>query len=327
MQCKQAASYLSTLLTALAIGFSGSAFAAYPESPITIVAQQPPGSGSDAMTRVLADCLAKQLKQPVVVQNKAGANGILAINYLKGQPANGYTLMTIGMSQMTITPYVYKKMPYDPQADFTGVTVFGTSPLVLTASLNSGVKVLGDLAVKFADKDGGANFGSPGKGSPAHLLTTALLKRLNVPGTHVPFTGESAGATALIGNQIDIMTLVSGTALPQIKAGKLVPLAVFDGARSPAFPEVPTIAELLGDQELARGAWIGLVAIKNTPAPIVQTLNQAASQCIQDPAYVKRFAQMNAKAIATSATDVISRAKADSDVWRPLIKSLNLTVD
>lgn len=314
---------LCTAMFALAAG----TVHAYPERPVTIVAQQPPGSASDAMTRLLADCLAKELKQPMVVQNKPGANGILAINYLKGQEANGYTLMTAGMSQMTITPYVFKQMPYDPQQDFAGVTVFGETPMILTASPDVGIKTLSDLEKVAQSQQGGVNFGSPGNGSPAHLLTTALLSKLGVQGTHVPFVGESAGVTALIGNQIEMMTLVSGTALPQVKAGKLVPLALFAQTRSPAFPDVPTIVELLGDNQLARTAWIGLVGRAGTPEPIVNVLNDAAIQCLQDQDFVQRLAKMNSTALATSPDDVLTRAKTDSDVWRPLIKSLNIVVD
>ena len=187
--------------------------------PIQLIAQQPPGSGSDAMTRVWADCAARELGQPVVVQNKPGANGILAVNYLKAQPADGYNLLSIGMSQMTITPYVYKQQPYDPLRDFDGVAVLGTSPLVLAVPAGQGIASLADLQKLARATPGGINFGSPGKGSPAHLLTSALVEKLGVPGTHVPFVGEGAGLTALMGQQIHAMTLVIGTAAAQVKAG------------------------------------------------------------------------------------------------------------
>ncbi|MFP5446263.1 MAG: Bug family tripartite tricarboxylate transporter substrate binding protein, partial [Betaproteobacteria bacterium] len=210
----------------------------YPTKPIQLIAQQPPGSGSDAMTRVWADCAARELGQAVVVQNKPGANGILAINYLKSQPADGYSLLSIGMSQMTITPYVYKQPPYDPQHDFDGVAVLGTSPLVLAVPPGMGIASLADLQKLARSTPGGINFGSPGKGSPAHLLTSALVDKLGVPGTHVPFVGEGAGLTALMGQQIHAMTLVIGTAAAQVKAGKLVPLALFGAQRSALLPDV-----------------------------------------------------------------------------------------
>ena len=225
-------------LACLAGGAQAQQPAAYPAKPIQLIAQQPPGSGSDAMTRVWADCAARELGQPVVVQNKPGANGIMAVNYLKAQPADGYNLLSIGMSQMTITPYVYKQQPYDPLRDFDGVAVLGTSPLVLAVPAGQGIASLADLQKLARSTPGGINFGSPGKGSPAHLLTSALIEKLGVPGTHVPFVGEGAGLTALMGQQIHAMTLVIGTAAAQVKANKLVPLALF-GALVFTFLKIP----------------------------------------------------------------------------------------
>ncbi|SFD73774.1 Bug family tripartite tricarboxylate transporter substrate binding protein [Paracidovorax konjaci] len=237
---------LRALAGAALVSLAGSALAqhaAYPAKPIQLIAQQPPGSASDAITRAWADCVARGLGQPVVVQNKPGANGILAVNSLKSAPADGYTLMTIGMSQMTITPYVYRHPPYDPLHDFESVAVLGTTPLVLAVPAEQGITRLSQLAEQAKSVPGGLNFASPGKGSPAHLLTSALFDRMGVAGTHVPFIGEGAGLTALMGRQIHAMTLVIGTAAPQAKAGKIVPLAVFAPERSALLPGVPTIAE------------------------------------------------------------------------------------
>ncbi|WP_442596127.1 Bug family tripartite tricarboxylate transporter substrate binding protein [Parapusillimonas sp. JC17] len=320
------------LATLAATLFSSIAFLvpdahAYPDRPITVIAQQPPGSGSDAMTRIWADCVSLKVAQPLVVQNKPGANGILAINQLKGQPHDGYTVMSIGMSQMTITPYVYKDMPYDPAKDFAGVTVFGATPLILVAGLDSNIKSLDDLAAHAKSVPGGVNFGSPGKGSPAHLLTSALISKMNVPGTHIPFIGEGAGVTALIGNQIQVMTLVSGTALPQVKASKLVPIAIFADKRSPAFPDVPAITELLDAQDLARPAWIGVVAKKGVSDTATQRLNEATQQCLDDKDYVQRLRAMNVEPLATAGEDLEARAQADVQVWRPLIDTLGLATE
>lgn len=148
------------------------------QSLLQVIAQQPPGSGSDAMTRAWAECVSRQTGQSAVVQNKPGANGILAINHLKSLPADGLNVMSIGMSQMTITPFVHKQMPYDPIKDFDGVAVIGTSPLVLVVPAGTGIQKLADLERVAKAQPGGLNFGSPGKGSPAHLLTTALAELL-----------------------------------------------------------------------------------------------------------------------------------------------------
>lgn len=302
--------------------------APYPAKPIQLIAQQPPGSASDAMTRVWADCIARELGQPVVVQNKPGANGLLAINNLKGQAHDGYTLMSIGMSQMSITPYTYRQRPYDPASDFEGIAVLGTSPLVLTVPAGEGVARLADLEKLAKATPGGLNFGSPGKGSPAHLLTTALLDKLGVPGTHVPFVGEGAGLTSMMGKQIQAMTLVIGTAAAQVKAGKLVALAVFDTQRSRLMPDVPTIGELLpAAADLARPAWIAIVGKPGIPGPVVSKLNTATEQCRGNEQYKSRMEAMNVTVTGSSPSDARNWAARDAAVWRPLIDKLGLATE
>ncbi|MBO9678479.1 MAG: tripartite tricarboxylate transporter substrate binding protein [Acidovorax sp.] len=301
---------------------------AYPTKPIQLIAQQPPGSGSDAMTRVWADCAARELGQAVVVQNKPGANGILAVNNLKAQPADGYSLLSIGMSQMSITPYVYKQQPYDPLRDFDGVAVLGSSPLVLAVPAGLGVAKLADLEKVARSTHGGINFGSPGKGSPAHLLTSALVERMGIPGTHVPFVGEGAGLTALMGQQIHAMTLVIGTAAAQVKAGKLVPLALFDTQRSQLLPDVPTIAEALpAAADLARPAWIAVVAKVGTPPELLHKLNAVTHKCRSDAQYKSRLESMNVTLTTSTPGDVRTWASRDSAVWRPLIEKLGLATE
>lgn len=295
--------------------------------PLQVIAQQPPGSGSDAMTRAWSECTARQTGQPQVVINKAGANGILAINHLKGLPADGQQVMTIGMSQMTITPYVHKQMPYDPLKDFDGIAVLGTSPLVLVVPANTGLHKLADLEKLAKAQAGGLNFGSPGKGSPAHLLTTALTEALKWPAQHVPFVGEAAGLTALMGGHIQAMTLVIGTAAAQVKAGKLVPLAVFSPERSALMPEVPTIAEAGGPAVLARPAWIAVVAKKGTPPAVLARLNEASNKCRSDSAYAERMAAMNVSLVTSKPGDVQAYAERDIAVWKPLIDKLGLAAE
>lgn len=303
------------------------AFSAMAQSPIQVIAQQPPGSGSDAMTRAWAECVSRQIAQPMVVINKPGANGILAINQLKALPGDGANVMTIGMSQMTITPFVHRQLPYDPLKDFDGIALIGTSPLVLVAPSGLGIQRLSDLEKVARTQNGGLNFGSPGKGSPAHLLTTALAESMKWPATHIPFVGEGAGLTALMGQQIQAMTLVISTAVPQIKAGKLVPLAVFAAERSSLMPDVPTIAEAGGPAVLARPAWIAVVAKKGTSTEKIHKLNDATNKCRNDSQYTSRFGAMNVALINSKPSDVAVFAERDIAVWKPLIDKLGLATE
>jgi tripartite-type tricarboxylate transporter receptor subunit TctC len=312
--------------SALVVPHGAYAQAAYPNKLVQLIAQQPPGSQSEAISRIWAECAARELGQPVVVISKPGANGVLATNFLKSQPADGYTIMTVGMSQMTITPYVYKNLPYDVEKDFDGVAVLSTSPLLLVASTQSGIKKLSDISAFAAKKPGGVNFGSPGKGSPAHLLTAAVAHHLKAEGTHVPFVGESAGATALMGGQIDIMTLTSGTAGPLIKDGRIVALSVYTEAREKAFADVPTIVELTGSKDLARPGWLALVVKAGTPPAIAKRLGEATTNCVRsDPAYRTKLETVHVSPIESSPADVKAWTDRYSAVFRPIITRLGLT--
>lgn len=314
----------AALLAAAAAGQAQS----FPNRPVQLIAQQPPGSGSDAITRAWADCAARGLGQPVVVQNRPGANGVLAVNTLKAQPADGYTLMSIGMSQMTITPYVYRTAPYLPDKDFDDIGVLGTTPLVLTVPASLGITRLDQLGPLARGKAGGLDFGSPGKGSPAHLLTTALVERLGVAGTHVPFVGESAGLTALMGEQIQAMTLVIGTAVPHLKAGKLQALALFGAQRSPLLPQVPTVAEALpAAAELARPSWISIVARAGTPPAVLARLSEVTRACNADAGYRTRMEGMNVTVTDSRPGEAREWAARDAQVWRPLIDRLGLATE
>jgi tripartite-type tricarboxylate transporter receptor subunit TctC len=188
----------------------------------------------------------------------------------------------------------------------------------------TGINKLADLEKVAKAQAGGLNFGSPGKGSPAHLLTTALAESMRWPATHVPFIGEVAGLTALMGQQIQVMTLVIGTAAAQVKAGKLVPLAVFAGERSSLMPDVPTIAEAGGPKALARPAWIAIVAKKGTPPDILAKLNDASNKCVSDNAYATRMNSMNVTLTSSKPSDVTLWAERDIAVWKPLIDKLGL---
>ena len=296
----------------------------YPTRFIQLIAQQPPGSQSEAISRVWADCASRELGQAIVILNKPGANGVLATNFLKSQPADGYNIMTVGMSQMTITPYIYKQLPYNPQKDFDGITVLSTSPLLLVASAQSGIKQYADIASVAKKATGGVDFGSPGKGSPAHLLTAAVAQQLKVDGTHVPFVGEGAAVTALMGGQIQIMTVTSGTAAPLIKDGRMIPLAIYTETRDKAFPQIPTIVELTGSKEMALPGWLALVAKAGTPPDVLKRLGDATAKCVDSDAYKTRLEAINAAPSKSSPADVKVWTDRYTAVFKPLIERLNL---
>lgn len=312
---------VAAIAVVLLFGGGAQAHADYPSKPVQLIAQQPPGSQSEAISRIWAECASHRLGQPIVVVNRPGANGLIATDYLKRQPADGYTIMTAGMSQLTITPYVYKILPYDPGKDFDGVAVLSKNPLFLVAGVQSGIKHVDDITIA---RD--VNYGSPGKGSPAHLLTAAVMESLKAGGTHVPFVGEAAGVAALLGGHIDIMTLTSGTAGPLIKGRRVIPLAIYADTRDEAFAQIPTIVELTGSSELARPGWLALVVKSGTPLSVTNRLREVTAQCVaSDRQYRARLADLNVSPIEPSPGDVKQWTDRDAAVFRPIINRLRLT--
>ena len=293
--------------------------------PIQLIAQQPPGSQSETISRIWAECASEQIGQPVVVISRPGANGVIAANYVKLQPADGYTIMTMGMSQIAITPYLYRSKPYDPERDFDGVAVLATNSLLLVASTRSGIKQFSELATRARNVAGGLNYGSPGKGSPAHLLAAAVLQSWKADGTHVPYVGEAAGVEALLRGDIDIMVLTSGTAEPLTRHGRAIPLAIYSEAREKAYPEVPTIVELTGSTQFARPGWLALVVKAGTPPELTKRLRDVTAHCARsDVRYRMRLGSVQATPVDPASADVKVWTDRYTALFRPLIAQLKL---
>lgn len=299
---------------------------AYPERPVQLIAQQPPGSQSETISRIWAECATRELGKPVVVISEPGANGIVAANYVKARPADGYTLMTAGMSQLTITPHVYRHKTYDPVKDFDGIAVLTTSPLLLVAGVSSGIRELPGIISVARRTAGGVNYGSPGIGSPAHLLTAAVLRQLRAEGMHVPYIGEAAGVRALLAGEISIMTLTAGTAGPLIKDGRVVPLAIYAASRDETVAHVPTIVEVTRNNALALPGWLALVAKAGTPGMVTERLREVTAKCARsDPQYRRRLAQVNASPVDSALSDVSTWLNRYTDQFKPLIEQLEIT--
>lgn len=297
---------------------------AWPNKPIKLIVPSAPGGGVDAVARIWANCAGPKLGQPLVIENRAGANGIPAIQALKQAPADGYTLFIAGMSQLTITPYIYAKPPYDVAREFEGVSLVVSSPYLLVASQGSKIEKYADIAKAAAAVPAGLNFGSPGTGSPAHLMSAILADRLKANLTHVPFQGEAPALTSVVGNQIDLAPFIAGTALAQVKAGKIKALAVLGNARLADLPNVPTVSEVMGSPELSHGSWTALIAKSGTPAAVVQKVHAATQQCLQDPEVIQRYQGMHAATLPGAVADVADYIRRDTGVWKPLVARLGV---
>ncbi|HYF18111.1 MAG TPA: tripartite tricarboxylate transporter substrate binding protein [Ramlibacter sp.] len=256
---------------------------AYPAKPILVVVGYPPGSATDFIARLLGPKMAEGLGQPFVIENRPGASGVVAAGAVSRAAPDGYTIMASVPASTTAARAMFRdKLQYSPETDLVPIGLVGVSPLVLVAPANTPIRTAADFLAAARSASGGLNIGSYGVGSPSHFAIEMLRTHSRVPLVHVPHSGPAAMQTALLSGVIPVAIDSVTSALPQINAGKLLPLAVTAARRSTSLPAVPTTAEAgLGNVETA--GWVGFHAPKGTPAEIVQKLNAELNRVLSLP--------------------------------------------
>lgn len=255
----------------------------YPSRPIQVVVGYPPGSATDFIARLLGPKMAEGLGQPIVIENRPGASGVVAAGSVARAAPDGYTIMASVPGSTTAARAIFgDKLQYSPDTDLIPIGLVGVSPLVLVTIPTSGIKTAADFLAAARSTSGGLNIGSYGVGSPSHFAIEMLRAQSNVPLVHVPHSGTAAMKTALLSGVVPVAMDSITAALPLINSGKLVPLAVTAARRSASLPNVPTTAEAgLGSVETA--GWVGFHAPKGTPAEIVQKLNAELNRALALP--------------------------------------------
>ncbi len=321
---------IGTWLAAATMGLLASAPAAAqgtypaPGRPVKLIVSQQAGGSSDTIARLWAESAAKALGGPVVVENKPGAGGIIAAQQVLSQPADGYTLLFAGVSQMVLNKFVYKPLPYEPEKDFTGIGMLTTVPFVLVASPQAGIKTFEALVAQAKAKPGAINFGSAGNGNSTQLVVELLQKKVGIQMTHVPFRGEPDGLMATVAGTVQVMAPVVSTALPQIKAGKVLPLVVLAPQRLPDLPSVPTASEL-GLQGFDYLGWSGVAAKAGTPPDAVARLHAATQAFHNDPAVKEKLKTLQVIAMQGPASQLMETTQRDTAKWHDAISELNLS--
>jgi tripartite-type tricarboxylate transporter receptor subunit TctC len=307
---------------------AGSAWAAgYPSQPVTIIVAGPPAGGTDSIARLLAADLTSHLKQSVVVDNKAGAGGIIGTKALLNAAPDGHTLLMGHVATNAIVPAVVKPKPYDPVADFTPVAMVGTAPELLVVSAQSGIKSLDELLTSGKNKADGLTYGSPGVGLPQHIAGFALAKATGVPMLHVPYRGSAPALVDLIGSRISMMFVTPGAAVPYLKSGQLRALAVTSQERSRFFPDVPTLVEL-GYPSLVQTGWFGVFAPGGTPDDVVETLRKAIAEAMSKAEIRAKMEAMFLEPPAESAAgSFASFVKAEATKWARIVAELGVTAE
>jgi len=297
----------------------------YPNKPIKIIVPYPAGQASDQITRMLAQQIAPSLGQPIIVDNRPGAGGNLGTEIGAKSPNDGYTL-TIGTAALPISKLVYKKLTYDPIADFEPVTLMTTMPLVLVISPALSINSVAEL-VEYAKKNPGKlNFASSGTGTSHQLAAEMFKQAAGIDMTHVAYKGSPPAHLDLMGGNVDLMFDNIIAVGPHIKSGKLKALAVTSKVRSKLFPELPTIQEL-GYPGFEALAWFGVLEPKGTNNAVTNTLNKSFVQALNNPEIRKKLQDDGAQVIASSPEELRIFLQNELSKWAKVIKDAHINVE
>ena len=294
----------------------------WPTKPIKLIIPFAAGGTTDILGRLLAQQLTKDLGQNVIVENKGGAGGNIAAEFVAQAPADGYTIMLASGSMLTVNPSLYKKLPVNYSKDFVNITNVASGPMLLSVSTKIPVKNLNEFITYAKTKD--LNFGSAGIGSQVHMAAENLTYSANIPATHVPYKGESAAINDLVSGQIDFMVGNLTAATGFAKAGQIKPIAVTSAKRIKQLPDVPTVAES-GIPGFESTGWFGLVAPANTPKVITDKIYDATVKAVKSDAMQKSLELNGLSPVVNSQKDFDAQIKAESANWEKVIKGRNIS--
>jgi tripartite-type tricarboxylate transporter receptor subunit TctC len=318
----------SVAICALGILSAGAAAAdTYPDKPIRMLVPYPPGGITDVLTRSLADLMRKDLGQPVIVENKPGANTAIAAQTLARAPADGYTVMMAAAATVVMNPLLYGKLGYDPVRDFTAVARIAETPLVMVVRTDSPVRTLADLIATAKAKPGVTSFATTGLGSTLHLAGELLQSETGTQMLHVPYKGSAPALNGVLAGETQFMIDSVGSSIPLVHGGKLRAVAVTSAKRLPALPDVSTVAES-GVPGFDVSTWFGLLVPRQTPAAVVDRLNAAVALAVRDPAFRAQFEAVGL--IVPAPIDAATFAQfidAETAKWAPLIKAKNISLE
>ena len=313
---------LRALLCAAALAIPCAASAqAWPSKPVKIVMPSPPASSPDRYTRLLAEKLTQKWGVPVVVENKPGATAMIGTEYVAKQPADGYTLLST-FTSFVQAPILFPNAPYDPEKDFAPLTQTILAEVIMEVRADSPYKTYADL-IAAAKAGAKLSYGSFGNGSSFHIYGETVKRSAGIQMTHVPYKGEALILNDLLGGQIDVGFNSIGTALPQIKAGKVRPMAIVSATRSKALPDVPAFPEL-GVPKLNGGAWFGFFAPAGTPKAVVEKISADVNFFLLQPEMQKWLRDQGLEPTGMTPGEFTQFIKADLAKWRQLITELGI---
>jgi len=298
----------------------------YPTRPVRFIVPFAPGGNTDVQGRLIAQKLTEKWNQQVVVDNRAGAGGTLGVEMLAKAPADGYTIALASFGNILVGPSLFPKLAYDPMKDLAPVVLVSQPPGLLVVNPALPVKNVGELIAYGKANAGKLNYGSAGNGTSHHLVGELFKMQAGVELTHVPYRGAGPLMQDLLAGVVDLAFDGMGTSAPQIKAGKLRPLAVTSPTRSPVIPNVPTLSES-GFADFKVTTWYALWAIKGTPKEIVDRMHQEIAKALQNPDVKNVWEMQGAVAGGQPPAEFAKFIRAEIETWGKVVKQANLKVD
>ncbi|MEO8630222.1 MAG: tripartite tricarboxylate transporter substrate binding protein [Betaproteobacteria bacterium] len=298
----------------------------YPDHPVRLVVPFPAGGSADTNARLLGQRLSSNLGQPIIIENRPGAGGNIGTDVVAKAAPDGYTLILGSISSHAINVSLYQRLPYDPVKDFAPISLMCTFPNVLVVNPAVPARNVQELIALAKAKPGSLTFASGGNGTTHHLSGELFKQMTGVDMTHVPYKGNAPAMTDLVGGQVQLMFDNIGNALPFIRAGKIRALAVIGPKRSPALPDVPTLAESgLTDYNVT--SWFGILAPAKTPPPVLRKLEAAVAKALQDPSLRDQLARDGVELRPNSPAQFATFLQSEIVRWTALVRQSGAHID
>jgi tripartite-type tricarboxylate transporter receptor subunit TctC len=299
---------------------------AYPAKALRLIVPFPPGGPADALARLVGDKLSASLGKAVVVDNRPGAGGNIGMELGAKSVPDGYTLVLAPAGNLTVNPFLYRNIPYDVGRNFAPVTVIAAVPNVLVVHPSVPAKSVAELIQYAKAHPGTLNYSSPGSGSGAHLAGELFKSMAGVDIVHIPFNGIAPAVTAVLGGQVQMMFAGAPSALPQVKAGRLVALGIASPKRIAAAPELPTLAES-GLPGFDVTSWYSIVVPAGTPNDIVARLHSEIAAALAHADVQEKLAGLGAEPIGNTPAEFAAMIKVETAKWGKIVKDANIQVE
>jgi tripartite-type tricarboxylate transporter receptor subunit TctC len=298
----------------------------YPSKPIRLVVPFAPGGGTDIIARLIAQSLGESWGNTVVVDNRTGAGGVIGVQLVaKGIP-DGYTMLLASNGPLTYLPALSRKLPYDPERELAPISLVAGQPFVVTASNASGIGSIKELIAQAKSRPGKIGYASGGPGGASHLGTELLKMLAGIELLHVPYKGTGPGLTAVLSGEVQLVLVGISSAIPPVKAGRAKALAVTSATRSPALPDVPTVAEA-GVPGYEFDVWYGMLYPAGTPTPIVAKAAAEIARLSKEPVVRSRFAAGGMEAMSNTPQEFAALIRKEAAKWKKVVSAANIRID